>query len=105
VTAQLASWNDRPTRAAIVDFVERVTAEGGPDFVPPSERIATFDNDGTLWCEKPLSAQARFSLLVQHDDAEREFAYTSGAEKSLEAAAAHGWTMVSIKNDWATVFA
>jgi phosphoserine phosphatase len=292
VTAQLASWNDRPTRAAIVDFVERVTAEGGPDFVPPSERIATFDNDGTLWCEKPLYAQAdlvlrkwramaeadqslaerqpykavvendlawldaltdhvpdlvrgvgeafggltteefeaeaveffesvrhptlgiayteavyapmrellaflesrdfraficsaggrdfvrpvseriygisrervigssaplelrdgalvrtdgveqpiddgpgkpvhiwartgrrpllacgnadgdvemlaqaRFALLVRHDDAEREFAYTAGAERSLDAAAEHGWTVVSVKNDWATVFA
>ena len=289
---QLASWNDTPTRAAILDFVERVTTEGGPDFVPPSERIATFDNDGTLWCEKPLYvqadfilrkwramaeadpslaerqpykavvendqawlsaltdhvpdlvrgvseafggltteafeaevveffesvrhptldvayteagyapmrellallessdfrvficsgggrdfirpvseriygiprervigssaplelrdgalvrtegveqpiddgpgkpvhiwarigrrpllaggnadgdvemlAQARFALLVDHDDADREFAYTSGAEKSLEAAAAHGWTVVSIRNDWATVFA
>jgi len=288
----LASWNDTATRAAIVDFVARVTTEGGPDFVPPSERIATFDNDGTLWCEKPLYVQAdfilrkwramaeadaslaqeqpykavveddrawlgaltdhvpelvqgvseafggltteafeaeaveffenvrhptlgvayteavyapmrellafleshefrvficsgggrdfirpvseriygiprervigssaplelregalvrtagveqpiddgpgkpvhiwartgrrpllaggnadgdvemlahsRFALLVHHDDADREFAYTSGAEKSLEAAAAHGWTVVSMRDDWATVFA
>jgi hypothetical protein len=44
-------------------------------------------------------------LLVLHDDAEREFGYTAGAERSLEAAAEHGWTVVSIKNDWATVFA
>jgi len=44
-------------------------------------------------------------LLVLHDDAEREFDYTAGAEDSLEAAAKHGWTVVSIKNDWATVFA
>ena len=43
-------------------------------------------------------------LLVLHDDAEREFDYTTGAETSLEAAAAEGWTVVSIKNDWATVF-
>jgi hypothetical protein len=50
----LASWNDTPTRAAILDLVERVTTGGGPDFVPAAERIATFDNDGTLWCEKPL---------------------------------------------------
>src|SRR5262249_60157722 len=50
----LETWNDTATRAAIVDFVERVTTEGGADFVPPSERIATFDNDGTLWCEKPM---------------------------------------------------
>ncbi|HEY2354100.1 MAG TPA: HAD family hydrolase [Gaiellaceae bacterium] len=289
---ELGSWNDTSTRAAIVEFVERVTTEGGPEFVPPSERIATFDNDGTLWCEKPLYvqadfvlrkwramaeadpslserqpykavvendrawlgaltdhipdlvrgvseafgglttdafeaaaleffantrhptlgvaytdavyvpmkellafleardfrvficsgggrdfirpvseriygiprervigssaplelrdgvlvrtegveqpiddgpgkpvhiwartgrrpllaggnadgdvemlAQARFALLVNHDDADREFAYTDGAERSLEAAAAHGWTVASIRNDWNTVFA
>ena len=48
---------------------------------------------------------ASFALLVNHDDAEREFAYTRGAEKSLAAAAEHGWTVVSMKNDWATVFA
>ena len=58
----LPSWNDSPSREAIVDFVERVTADGGPDFVPPAERIATFDNDGTLWCEKPTYAQADFVL-------------------------------------------
>lgn len=58
----LASWNDTPTRTVIVDFVERVSSEGGPDFVPPAERIATFDNDGTLWCEKPLYVQADFVL-------------------------------------------
>ena len=44
-------------------------------------------------------------LLVNHDDAEREFAYTGGAEKSLEYAAEHGWTVVSMKDDWTTVFA
>ena len=58
----LASWNDTPARAAILAFVERVTTEGGPDFVPPAERIATFDNDGTLWCEKPLPVQLGFTL-------------------------------------------
>ena len=47
---------------------------------------------------------ARFGLLLDHDDAEREFAYTKGAEKSLAAAAEHGWTVVSMKDDWATVF-
>jgi hypothetical protein len=44
----LASWNDGPVKSAIVDFVGRVTKAGGPDFVPVPERIATFDNDGTL---------------------------------------------------------
>lgn len=60
--AELGSWNDTATRRAIIDFVERVASEGGPDYVPPSERIATFDNDGTLWCEKPLYVQADFVL-------------------------------------------
>lgn len=57
----LASWNDGAARAAIVDFVKRVTTEGGADFVPPSHRIATFDNDGTLWCEQPLQVQFFFA--------------------------------------------
>jgi phosphoglycolate phosphatase-like HAD superfamily hydrolase len=59
-TRTLPSWNDTAARAAIVDFVERVTTEGGADYVPPGERVATFDNDGTLWCEKPLPIQADF---------------------------------------------
>lgn len=50
----LTNWNDGPTKATIVDFVERVTTEGGPDFVAPEARVAVFDNDGTLWCEKPI---------------------------------------------------
>ena len=53
----LASWNDGAARSAIVDFVARVTKEGGKEYVPPSERIATFDNDGTLWCEQPVQVQ------------------------------------------------
>ncbi len=56
----LASWNDGAAKSAIVDFVTRVTEEGGKDFVSPPERIATFDNDGTLWCEYPLPVQAFF---------------------------------------------
>lgn len=58
----LESWNDGATRAAIVEYVARVTTEGGPDYVAPSDRIATFDNDGTLWCEKPTYLQAFFIL-------------------------------------------
>jgi len=56
----LASWNDTAPRRAIIDFVERVTAEGSPDFAPPTERIATFDNDGTLWAEQPMYFQGLF---------------------------------------------
>ncbi len=50
----LPSWNDRPTKAAIIQFVQDVTKESGPKFVPPEQRIATFDNDGTLWVEQPV---------------------------------------------------
>jgi len=58
----LPSWNAGPTKSAIVEFVTKVTAEGGPDFVPPRERIATFDNDGTLWCEQPMYFQMIFAF-------------------------------------------
>jgi len=58
----LSSWNEGPAKAAIIAFVERVTKEGGPDFVPAAERIATFDNDGTLWAEKPVYVQLAFAL-------------------------------------------
>jgi len=56
----LSSWNDGRARSAIVDFVARVTKEGGKDYVPPAERIATFDNDGTLWNEHPMLVQGFF---------------------------------------------
>ncbi len=60
--AALASWNDTASRQAIVTFVQRVTGQGSPDFMPPAERIATFDNDGTLWCEHPMYVQLAFAL-------------------------------------------
>src|SRR5437868_11630309 len=58
----LPSWNDGKTKQSIVTFVEKVTKEGSSDFVPPNERIATFDNDGTLWCEQPIPFQLIFAL-------------------------------------------
>ena len=61
-TGPLPSWNDTAPKKAIIVFVEKVTKEGSSDFVPPNERIATFDNDGTLWCEKPLPVQLFFML-------------------------------------------
>lgn len=60
--AQLASWRDGPAKAAIVDFVDRVTSAGGDQFVPPEQRIAVFDNDGTLWCEQPMPVELGFIL-------------------------------------------
>ena len=62
MTDPLPSWNDTATKKAIVTFVERVTKQGSPDLVPPAERIATFDNDGTLWAEQPIYFQLAFAL-------------------------------------------
>lgn len=58
----LPSWNDGTPKTAILDFVAAVTTEGGPDFVPVDARVATFDNDGTLWVEHPMYAQLAFAL-------------------------------------------
>jgi phosphoglycolate phosphatase-like HAD superfamily hydrolase len=58
----LASWNDETTKNSILDFVARVTEVGGKDYVTPAERIATFDNDGTLWSERPYPFQVAFAL-------------------------------------------
>jgi hypothetical protein len=58
----LPSWNDGKAKQSIIAFVEKVTKPGSPDFVPVPERIATFDNDGTLWCEQPVPVQLFFAL-------------------------------------------
>jgi phosphoglycolate phosphatase-like HAD superfamily hydrolase len=58
----LPSWNDGAAKSAILDFVARVTNEGGSEFAPPAERIAVFDNDGTLCCEQPLQTQFFFAF-------------------------------------------
>ena len=61
--ALLASWRDTPARRAIVEFVDRVTDNGGAEFVAPADRVAVFDNDGTLWSEKPIPIQLDFTLF------------------------------------------
>jgi phosphoglycolate phosphatase-like HAD superfamily hydrolase len=58
----LPSWNDGTSKSAITSFVARVTKEGSPDFIKPPDRIAVFDNDGTLWCEQPMYFQFLFAL-------------------------------------------
>ena len=58
----LASWNDTPTKQAIQDFVAKVSDENSPDYIPTSDRIAAFDNDGTLWVEQPAPAQTGFLI-------------------------------------------
>jgi phosphoglycolate phosphatase-like HAD superfamily hydrolase len=95
----LPSWNDGPAKQAIIDFVTRVTKEGGPNYVEPAERIATFDNDGTLWLEQPQYTQFVFALdrvkalAPQHPEwkTTQPFqAVLEGDEKTLEAAGEKG---------------
>jgi phosphoglycolate phosphatase-like HAD superfamily hydrolase len=95
----LPSWNDGPSKRAILDFVTRVTQEGSPDFVPAPERIATFDNDGTLWAEQPVYVQFAFALervkalAPQHPEwgQQQPFkAVLSGDLKALTAAGERG---------------
>ncbi|CAH1670279.1 HAD family hydrolase [Chelatococcus asaccharovorans] len=61
-TDPLPSWNDGKAKTAILDFVRRVTTQGGADYVPVEERVATFDNDGTLWSEQPMYVQVVFAV-------------------------------------------
>ena len=61
-TDPLPSWNDGPAKKSITDFVARVTKEGWPGLRPADERIAMFDNDGTLWAEQPIYFQLAFAL-------------------------------------------
>ena len=58
----LPSWNEGASKRRILDFVARTTTAGSPDWVPVPERIATFDNDGTLWCEQPIYVQVQFAV-------------------------------------------
>jgi phosphoserine phosphatase len=82
----LASWNDGPTRQAIVSFVDAVTGDG-PDHVPPPERVAVFDNDGTLWTEKPMPTQLHFIVMKWKEQAAAD---PSLAEKQPHKAAVTG---------------
>ena len=73
----LSSWNDGHAKLAILDFVAKVTLKGGAHFVPPADRIAVFDNDGTLWCEQPQQVQFFFGhdrlvALAGHDASLRQ---------------------------------
>jgi phosphoserine phosphatase len=92
----LPSWNEGPARQSIVAFVEAVTAEGGRDFVAPEERIATFDNDGTLWSEQPLYFQLAFMLeqiraaAPEHPEWKDNAAFKALAARDEKALAAMG---------------
>jgi len=92
----LLSWNDGTAKKSVVEFVERVTKEGGTDFVLPSERIAVFDNDGTLWAEQPMYFQAIFAfdrvkeLAPQHPEWETKEPFVSVLKGDVKAALAGG---------------
>jgi phosphoserine phosphatase len=92
----LPSWNDCPTKQAIIAFVEKVTKEGTPDFIEPSERIATFDNDGTLWCEQPMYFQMMFAfdrikaLAKDHPEWKTKEPYESVLDNDLQKFGATG---------------
>jgi phosphoglycolate phosphatase-like HAD superfamily hydrolase len=119
----LPSWNDSAPKKAIIDFVGRVTKPGSPDFVRPEERIATFDNDGTLWAEKPIYFQFQFALdrvkalAPQHPEWKNKEpfnhlitgdmkAFLAGGEKSVMAVMAASHTGITtdefdnIVKDW-----
>ena len=92
----LPSWNDGATKTSITNFVARVTNKGGPDFVPPEQRIATFDNDGTLWCEHPIYVQFAFifarvkALAPQHPDWKSKQPFQAVLDGDMKALAASG---------------
>jgi len=92
----LPSWNEGATKQSIMDFVTRVTDPASPGFVPEAERIATFDNDGTLWAEQPLYFQLFFAidrvkaLAPEHPEWETQQPFKAVIEDDLEALVASG---------------
>lgn len=92
----LPSWNDTAPKKAIVAFVDRVTKEGSPGFVPVADRIATFDNDGTLWVEQPMYFQLLFALdrvktlAPQHPEWKDQEPFASLLRGDVKAALAGG---------------
>jgi phosphoserine phosphatase len=92
----LASWSDSPAKQSIVAFVERVTKPGSPDFVPAPERIAVFDNDGTLWAEQPMYFQGMFlidrvkALAPKHPEWKKKEPFASLLKGDMKGVAAAG---------------
>lgn len=92
----LPSWNDTASKKSITGFVEKVTREGTPDFIPPAERIAVFDNDGTLWSEQPMYFQAFFifdrikTLAPDHPEWKEKEPFASVLKGDIKSALAGG---------------
>jgi hypothetical protein len=95
-TDPLPAWNASPAKATIIDFVAKVTKQGSPDIVPPAERIAVFDNDGTLWAEQPMYVQLAFALervkalAPQHPEWQMTEPFASVLKGDLKSALAGG---------------
>jgi hypothetical protein len=92
----LPSWNEGEAKRSVIDFVQRVTTAGGVDFVPVPERIAVFDNDGTLWAEKPMYVQLAFALdrvkalAPEHPEWQNQQPFKAALEGDLKTVAAGG---------------
>ncbi len=92
----LPSWNEGPAKQALVEFVRIVTDKSNPQYVPPEQRIATFDNDGTLWCEQPIYFQGFFALdrvkalAPKHPEWKERVPFKAVLENDLKALAAAG---------------
>ena len=92
----LPSWNDGPAKQAIIELVQATTTPGSPDFVPPAKRIATFDNDGTLWPSHPIYTQLAFALdrikalAPQHPEWKAKQPFKAVLDNDLKALAAAG---------------
>ncbi|MGE0095189.1 MAG: HAD family hydrolase [Alphaproteobacteria bacterium] len=92
----LPSWNEGTAKHTIIDFVRRAVAEGGPDYIPPEKRIATFDNDGTLWVEQPTYPETVFifdrvkALAPQHPEWAEAEPYKSALAGDYKAVARQG---------------
>jgi phosphoserine phosphatase len=95
-TDALPSWNDGPAKQAIIKFVQATTTPGSPDFVPPAKRIATFDNDGTLWPSHPMYTQLAFALdrikalAPQHPEWKSKQPFKAVLDNDLKALGAAG---------------
>ena len=93
---QLPSWSEGSTKAEIMHFIERVSSAESPDYLPPAERIAVFDNDGTLWAEQPMYFQLAFTmdrihaLAPQHPEWQEQEPFASVLKGDVEAALADG---------------
>jgi phosphoglycolate phosphatase-like HAD superfamily hydrolase len=95
-TEPLPSWNEGAVKKSIIEFVSRVTTQGSADFVPAEQRIATFDNDGTLWCEQPVYFQVAFAfdqvkaLAPQHPEWKTTQPFKAILDKDMKVLAAAG---------------